>query len=647
MAEQNQDLTNILKRPSFGSDNVEFSENSCANIQFTEQPVEDKTKLIENFLDLESEKINLGIESRKIENLSANSNTHETVIESHQQNRKDQSDMPVKTGDVLNNRYQLEEQIGIGGMGSVFKALDLTKQAVQANNHNVAIKALLPIFAKDSVLVTGFHREAEKAQRLTHPNIIKVFDANRDGDRHYIVMEYLQGTPLNRLISDRGAMPLKKAWPLIRGMGRGLAHAHEENIIHSDFKPGNVFLVESTNQIKILDFGIASELKKSDDKNLSIFDPRLFGALTTCYASFEILSGAKTADQRDDIYSFGLVVYELLTGKHPYNRKTASEIYLDKKNRHYQSPLQPTELSKTQWQLLSQAIAIEQEDRPSNLQKWLEDFDPNRNLWKKWLVLAIALATLLTAGSYFWLQPNSINKAGNDPKTSDQSVQILPSPPIANAGNNQQTTVGQTVTLDGKASESTDAGLLIYAWQLLEKPELSISALINSNTATPQLIPDKSGLYRLKLIVTDAYNQSSQPALVMIDVTPPALKLNLKTNQSKYYVGQYLHIGIQPPKNGYLGLVYISSTGEKLQVFPNPYQKKAQVKANQTYEIPPKNKPKMLEVGGPEGIDSLVAVFSENPLPKKLESHLTNEGNLTGLQQNISTEKAQYQVIHK
>lgn len=556
------------------------------DIQFTEHRRNDITRLCENLVGREFERTQLSVESTKnssletgvqqeISDLSVEDESGKTTIESTQEIKPDVSkmDMPAKIGDVLNNRYRLEARLGQGGMGSVFKALDLTKQAVHAKNHYVAIKVLLPILAKDSVLVTGFHREAEKAQKLTHANIIKVFDSSRDGDRHYIVMEYLQGEPLNRSIKENGAISFKRAWPIIRGMGRGLAHAHEENIIHSDFKPGNVFVVESTEEVKILDFGIASELKKAGEIEETIFDPRLLGGLNTLYASFEMLNGAATADRRDDVFAFGLVVYELLTGKHPYNRKPASEIYLEQKRGIYQPPTQPAGLSKMQWHLLSQAIAIEQEQRPDNLQEWLKAFDPahdnNKSLNKR-LIPALFLMAVVVAGGFFRLQSHreageiSAAKVSNGSRTSAESViEKLPKRPV----------------------------------------EVAINA-----------------------------------------ITPPS-GLRLKTSQSRYHIGQYLQLSIQPHENGYLALVHFSSAGKEVQqIFPNVYQKNDQVKANRTYQIPPGKKPKMLEIRGPEGTDVLIAVFSKKPLPK-LESYFTGDGNLTGLQQDVIIEKVQYQII--
>ncbi len=664
MTEQDSTLLQILKS---SGDDVDSSESSETENQHNNPLLDDNAKNFENLADQDFKNAQLSVESTKISTVEMDNHQELTrlpvkdepgkiTFESTQDidTHLFKTDAPAQIGDVLNNRYRLEEQLGQGGMGSVFKALDLTKQAVHAKNHYVAIKVLLPALAKDSILVTGFHREAEKAQKLTHTNIIKVFDSSRDGNRHYIVMEYLQGESLSQTIRNNGAMSLKKAWPIIRGMGRGLAHAHEENIIHSDFKPANVFVLEGTHEVKILDFGIASELKKAGEKDETIFDPRLQGGLTSQYASFEMLNGATLADRRDDIFAFGLVFYELLTGKHPYSRKSASEIYLEQKRGVFQAPSRPAGLSKLQWQQLSQAIAIEQEHRPDNLQEWLKAFDPehnDNNSLKKILIPAAILTAIVAVGGFLDLQSQNndhkitTQEINNGSKTSEPTLAKIPNPPVANAGHDLQATVQQIVMLDGNASQSKEAGPLNYDWQMIEKPELSNAPLTNGNTATPQLIPDKPGLYRLKLIVTDALHQSSQPVEVVVNVSLPPSALHLETVKSQYSINQHLQISIQPPQNGYLGLVHLSSTGEKQQIFPNVLQKNNQVKANRIYQIPPKEKPNMLEIRGPEGTDTLIAFFSNKPLPEKLESLITKEGNLTGLQQDVIVEKAQYKVI--
>lgn len=169
----------------------------------------------------------------------------------------------LSVGVVLKDRFVLKEVLGKGGMGAVFKALDLRK--VEANDREafVALKVLNQDFRDNPVSFMALQRETKRAQTLSHPNIITVYDFDRDGDHVFMTMEHLQGRPLNTLIRDllSVGMPFKKAWPLIQGMGAALAYAHRKNIVHSDFKPGNVF-VTGENEVKVLDFGIATAIAR-------------------------------------------------------------------------------------------------------------------------------------------------------------------------------------------------------------------------------------------------------------------------------------------------------------------------------------------------------------------------------------------------
>ena len=552
-----------------------------------------------------------------------------------------------KIGDVLKSKYRLEEKLGQGGMGSVFKAVDLVKVEVRAKNPYVVVKILLPSFSQDIDIVTGFHREAEKSQKLTHKNIIKVFDADREGNLHFIVMEYLQGEPLNQYIRLNSPVSLTKAWPLIKGMGLGLAHAHEQNIIHRDFKPANVFVLEGTNEIKILDFGIASELRKADanPNDQTIFKPDL--CYTPAYASFETIY-AFNPNPRDDIFSFGLVVYELLTGKHPYDRKQASDISLEQLNGSFKQPIQPSELSSKQWQLLSQAIAIKREQRPGNLYQWLTEFESEvitRRSYPRPFILAISasILVLIIVAGYFWQNKSTPSKSEIPVEVAVNQPEAISSPPMAKAGNDQQIILGQSVSLDGNASQSSDSSPLSYAWRLLQKPEHSNSELAGANTAIPQLHPDQPGQYKVELTVTNTHNQISTPDTLEINVKAPPIHLNLATSQKSYRIGDYLKVTLKPSEEGYLGVLYLSGTGEKSQIYPVFDDKEAHVKADVTYQIPPKNKPKMLKIEGPVGTDTIIAVFSKEPLPE-LANYVDDKGEMSGLGSQVVVEKWPYQV---
>ena len=206
---------------------------------------------------------------------------------------------------ILANRYRLTEQIGIGGMAIVYRAVDLR------TGHNVAVKVLRPEYNEDSEFISRFQREAEAASKMTHHNIVNLLDVGMDGENRYLVMEYVQGKTLKTVIQERGKLSPALAGQIAIRILSALEHAHRNGIIHRDIKPQNI-LVHADGHIKVADFGIAriansSTLTKGDNVMGSVH-----------YFSPEQARG-EGASAASDIYSTGIVLYEMLTGKVPYD----------------------------------------------------------------------------------------------------------------------------------------------------------------------------------------------------------------------------------------------------------------------------------------------------------------------------------------
>ncbi|MGA7801904.1 MAG: serine/threonine-protein kinase, partial [Gammaproteobacteria bacterium] len=261
---------------------------------------------------------------------------------------------PPRVGMTLKNRFVLESVVGRGGMGVVFKARDLRKEEAQDRNPYLAVKVLNEEFKRHPDSLKALQRESRKAQNLAHPNIVTVYDFDRDGATVYMTMEYLEGEPLDRLIKRDWpqGMPLKEALPIIEGMGQALAYAHQKGVVHSDFKPGNVFLTPD-GTVKVFDFGIAQATKHAgtDAGEQTLFDAGTLGALTPSYASVEMLEGGEP-DPRDDIYALACASYQLLTGRHPFDKRPAT----DARDRKL-SPRPVAGLSRRQWRALAQGLA--------------------------------------------------------------------------------------------------------------------------------------------------------------------------------------------------------------------------------------------------------------------------------------------------
>ncbi|HHM05132.1 MAG TPA: hypothetical protein ENJ19_05235 [Gammaproteobacteria bacterium] len=267
---------------------------------------------------------------------------------------------PLGPGTRLKGRFVLEEVVGRGGMGIVFRARDLRKEEAQDRNPFVAIKILNDSFKQHPQSLIALQREARKAQNLAHPNIVNVFDFDRDGDTVFMTMEYLQGQSLDRVLKERYPRPLERerALPIIDGIANALSHAHQHGVIHSDLKPGNVFVTDS-GQVKVFDFGIARAITHGgeQDGEHTLFDAGSLGGLTPAYASCEMLEGQEP-DVRDDIYALACIACELLTGRHPYNKLPADQAC----QRRLKPPPVPG-LSRRQQRVLRQGLAFHREQR--------------------------------------------------------------------------------------------------------------------------------------------------------------------------------------------------------------------------------------------------------------------------------------------
>ncbi len=206
---------------------------------------------------------------------------------------------------LLNNRYKLMESIGHGGMAHVYSAIDLML------DRPVAVKVLKETLSADPVFRDRFHQEAKAAANLSHPNIVTVHDFGLDQGRLFIVMEHIPGVDLKTMIIKKGRLPLDEAIPLIIQACSGIGYAHRAGLVHCDIKPQNM-LVTPDKRLKVTDFGIARALASisPDERNEEIWG-------SPQYFSPEQASGA-APQPASDVYSLGVVMYELLTGQLPF-----------------------------------------------------------------------------------------------------------------------------------------------------------------------------------------------------------------------------------------------------------------------------------------------------------------------------------------
>lgn len=263
---------------------------------------------------------------------------------------------------VLSGRYEIVEKIGSGGMAIVYKAKDNLLGRI------VAIKVLREQFDSDEGFVKRFRREAQSAASLSHPNIVSIYDVGKDGSEDYIVMEYVHGKTLKELIKSESPIPHQKAIRIIRQIGEALAHAHANNIIHRDIKPQNI-LITPEGRAKVTDFGIARAVSSATLTHTG----DIVGSVH--YLSPEQAKGSHI-NQQSDIYSLGIILYELVTGKVPYDGDTPITIAL----KHIQEePMHPGNIvsgvSKELDAIIMKAIAKSVDDRYKSAEEFLADLN--------------------------------------------------------------------------------------------------------------------------------------------------------------------------------------------------------------------------------------------------------------------------------
>jgi serine/threonine protein kinase len=256
---------------------------------------------------------------------------------------------------TIAGRYRIEGRLGVGGMSTVHLAFDNRLERY------VAIKLLAEHLADDPTFVSRFRREALSAARLVHPNIVQVFDFGFDEGhhQHFIVMEHVSGNSCAELLRDRGHLDIPEAVAIITQACRGLDYAHRNGVVHRDVKPGNL-LVSDSDVVKLADFGIARAVDQSSITQVG----SVLG--TAAYLAPEQARGEE-AGPRADLYSLGVVSYQLLSGRLPYEANSLSELALKQQR---ESPIPLDELNPRVPHALAQAVAMalamDQESRPAD-----------------------------------------------------------------------------------------------------------------------------------------------------------------------------------------------------------------------------------------------------------------------------------------
>ncbi|HEY8942508.1 MAG TPA: serine/threonine-protein kinase, partial [Cellvibrio sp.] len=300
-------------------------------------------------------------------------------------------------GLLLKRRFLLEDVLGHGGMGTVYRAKDLRKVEAEDPNPYIATKVLNQDFKDHPDAFVTLQQETAKSQILAHPNIVTVHDFDRDGDTLFMTMELLEGQPLDQLIkaARNQGMPKEQVWKITRDLCAALAYAHQRQFIHADFKPGNIF-VSDEGTAKVLDFGIARAANREAQKHK--FDAGQLGALTPAYATIEMVKD-EPISFADDVYALACVVYEMLAGRHPYNNRSALQAYEQK-----MQPKRLDSLTAREWKALSHGLALVKSERSASIAQFADELFPRRNPLLLSAAVGLAVVSLAGAGWFGYSQ---------------------------------------------------------------------------------------------------------------------------------------------------------------------------------------------------------------------------------------------------
>jgi eukaryotic-like serine/threonine-protein kinase len=392
----------------------------------------------------------------------------------------------------------------------------------------------------------------------------------------YLTMEYLSGKPLSRILRapEFKGMPYADALPIFKGMANALAYAHERGFVHCDFKPANVFLTD-TAEVKVIDFGIARVFQRPEEEtDATIFDPGSLGALTPAYASPEMLEH-REPDPRDDIYALGCTTYELLTGRHPFDRVPATQA-----RGSNLKPQRPDGLGTRQWRALRTSLAFEREARMPTVTQFLQEFGDTqkRGGMSGPAVKAAASAGVLAvvaAGGYFYASshrtapPEKVAAVPEKAAAAPAPMPVVPAPLSL-------TTVAPvlaSVPCSALVASVQDQALSVsgyvgrsYGMQKLRTTLNQIPGVTNPGVQVQEVADDKCDM--LKLIA---------PYLT----TGRAASIQTRNRNTQLTEGQPLVVQITtPPYDSWVNIDYYQLDGSVVHLLPNARSKDNQAPPN-------------------------------------------------------------------
>lgn len=554
-------------------------------------------------------------------------------------------------GDTLNGRFVLEECIGFGGMGTVYKALDLRKLEASDRKPYIAIKVLNVQFRGHPKSLIALQREARKAQTLAHPNIVTVYDFDRDGSMVYLTMEYLSGKPLSQILRAPGftGLPFAEVLRIVTGISKALAYAHERGFVHCDLKPANVFLLDK-GDVKVIDFGIARVFHKpEEDSEATVFDAGSLGGLTPAYASPEMIEHLDP-DPRDDIYALACITYELLTGKHPFDRTSATQA-----RSAGMRAQRPAHLGSRQWRALKTALAFDRSSRTPTVMEFLRELsgEPGKTMYVAVAASGLTLVALLGAGLSYYItsRPDassggmpSQEAAGNARQPESARLPETASPPVQPSVPEQQATTSVPQTTQAPTTQPPPPLTLAAVTPVLAQVpcsaltatlhdgSLQVQGFLGQRTGEPrlrQMLAALPGARRIDLQTL----QVGDADCPVIETFAPYWKRNRQagrtaTIQSRVRSailkeGEPLIVDIKTPAyDSYVHVDYFVLDGNVAHLVPNPRMRANQAPANYQAAIGSLGN---WVISAPFGTELVVLLLTPAPLFDKVRPEVESQ----------------------
>ncbi len=272
----------------------------------------------------------------------------------------------LQVGSVLRDRFLLQKKIDGGSMGVVYKAMDRRLAEASSVDSSVAIKVLAPQLSRDGNALRALQQEAAKGRCLSHPNIVRFIDLDREDDLYFIVMEWLDGRSLADILNDSNSRKIDKdtALDIVRQLAKALDYAHRCGVVHADVKPGNIMLLP-TGEVKLFDFGIA-RVRQKLSLGQANFDPGVLGAVTAAYSSMQVLTGEDPVAS-DDVFSLGCLMYRLIAGYRVFGPRNAAEAADTG-----MEPQRPQGLDDLEWAALRKALSYSRVSRFSSPREFVD-----------------------------------------------------------------------------------------------------------------------------------------------------------------------------------------------------------------------------------------------------------------------------------